>query len=68
MVSERHKDISKAHQEASKRLRQQFPAEYRALLSAVYEERGLTVRKRRSQAEMLADRLEEARRLLEENS
>lgn len=68
MVSDRHKLITKAHQEASKRLRQQFPAEYRALLSAVYEEQGLIVRKRRSKAEVLADRLEEARRLLAENS
>jgi hypothetical protein len=60
--------VSSAHQEATKRLKKQFPAEYRALVLSVYEERGLKVRKRRTKEEMLADQLAEARRLLEEHS
>lgn len=70
MVSEepRHKIITSAHQEAVKRLRKTFPGEYRGILADVYAERGVTVRKRRTKDEILADRLAEARRLLEENS
>lgn len=68
MVKPDHKDTSRAHQEAAKRLRHKFHAEYRALLHEVYAEWGLEVRKRRSRQELLEDRLAEARRLLEENS
>lgn len=68
MVKPNHREISRAHQEATKRLRHAFHAEYRALLHDVYEEWGLEVRKRRTKQELLEDRLAEARRLLEENS
>lgn len=68
MVSHDHKTISRAHAEATKRLRKRFHAEYREILLAVYDEMGLQVRKRRTKEEMLEDRLAEAKRLLEEHS
>jgi len=56
-----------AYAEATKRLRSEFDADFRAILQGVYEERGITVRVRRSKEQALQERIAAARALLAEN-
>lgn len=67
VTSDHNKAVARAHSEASKRLKHMFHAEYRALVLAVFEERGLKVQRRRTQPEILHDQLEAARKLLAEH-
>lgn len=65
MVSDRAKAIARCHTIATQRLKHAHKAQYTEILADVYAEEGLVVRKRRTKEEILADRLAEARALLE---
>lgn len=56
--------VSKAHAEATRRLKQAHSDEWRSTLRSVYEEMGLEVRFRSTKEEKLAIELEKARLLL----
>lgn len=64
--AEHKKQIARAYQVALSRLRQQYDAEFHAILSAVYEEQGITVRKRMSRAAARQQKMEQARAVLQD--
>lgn len=57
--------IAKARHLASKRLRKQYEAEWRTLLREAYAEVGVEVRHNRTEAERHAQKIAEAKALLE---
>jgi hypothetical protein len=59
-----HKQMTSAYQEAAKRLRKKYDAEFHSILEQVYEENGMVVKKRMSHAQKQARRIEEAKALL----
>jgi hypothetical protein len=65
VVGEHQKSMMKCYTEAQSRLRRAHIDEFKVILAQVYEENGVEVRMRRSKEQILADRLAEARALLE---
>ena len=59
--------LAKAYQEASRRLRRKHDAEFHGLLAEVYWEWDIDVKKRRSRAQVKADALAEAKKLIAES-
>lgn len=62
--SEHQKAMGSAYTEATKRLRKKYEEEFHALLEQVYEERGLTIRKRLTGERKKAAEIEAARAVL----
>lgn len=63
--SEHRKAVAKAYQDALRLLRNNHDPEFHQILASLYEQRGLTVVKRRSRKQVKVDEIEAARRLLD---
>lgn len=64
--SEHQRQVIRAYQAATKLLRKNHPEEFRQILHAIYEERGIKVQQRRAKFMIERDKLEEARRIIAE--
>ena len=64
MVTQHQKDMSRLYQKALRILRSEFHEDFKRILGDVYEEEGVTVRRRRTSEEIEADRIAEAKALL----
>lgn len=67
MVTDHQKAMAKCYNIATRELRNRHLAEFKDILQMVYADEGVEVKMRRSKEQILADRLAEAKALLEQH-
>lgn len=67
-VTEHRREVMRAYMEATRELRARHDDEFHSILHEIYYKRGIDVRKRRSRKQAAKDRVEAARKLLEQSN